>query len=211
MEEHYDHPTGYWHHADENSGYGLVSQFERDCIHAWAKIVWELRSLVIDITGQLGSASELETRLDMNVAAVGQLLMPYYGSIAVAEFNTALLRVVHAILDIIKAIMANQDLVDLRIMCDAAISALGDMLHQINPTWWAAGTVAEIFTKMTNLYITQTQSRIAREWMTGITAADDIYNLMVGGNPDGSPGFADIFSQGIIQQASDNLVSQQSQ
>ena len=209
VEEHYDRPMGYWHHADENMGYGMISQFERDSIHAWAKIVWELRSLIIDITGQLGSADELETRLLLNAAEVGELLTPYYDAVTVIEFNTALARVLTDIVSLIKATTSGLDTADLQMACDASIQSFAQLLHSVNPGSWLVATIVDVFTALKDLCIVQTQARMVRDWMTGINAADSAYDLMVGGNQRGMRGFADIFSQGITNQYSAYPVTQQ--
>lgn len=179
-------------------------QFERDSVTAWAKVIWELRSLVIDITGKLGSADELETKLDSNIVGVGNLLTPYYSTAQVDQFIAALRVVIGAIKDIIKAIAAGQDIAPLVTICRDNIVTFATLMHTMNPDWWAVATVHDAFTAMAQLYVTQTQARMDKEWMAGITAADAIYDLMVGGSSTGQIGFADIFSQGIIQQSLSN-------
>jgi hypothetical protein len=82
------------------------------------------------------------------------------------------------------------------VMADAT-KALGDFAEAANSSW-PSKAVVDIFTQVENLYIMQAISRIKKEWAADIQAADDAYNIIVAGQDSGSPGFADIFSAGIL-------------
>jgi hypothetical protein len=74
---------------------------------------------------------------------------------------------------------------------------LAEFAYKANPMWMT-DVVTDIFTKMEDLYITQTKSRLIKEWMAGVKAADDAYNLMVVKQDNGAASFADIYAAGIV-------------
>lgn len=211
VEEHFDHPIAaeLKNKVDNTKPMGdkksksinvydlsPLSQLEKDSINYWAQLSWRIRSLVISITSGDEDIDLLKTRMASDIDNISTVFAQYYDTDKVTTFTTLLNTLTLALVDVITAIKADKDTTDTMKALTDATGAFADFLESSNKSW-PSKVVADILSQVENLYIMQTISRIKKEWATGVTAADDAYNIMVVKQDNGDPSFADIFSAGI--------------
>lgn len=222
IEEHYDHPmamelkktteqNGYIvtpqpkpksGNTTQSNGYRIhtfpnLRKVEKDSITAWSLLSWRIRSLVISITEGDDDVDLLMTRAGSDIDMISSLLEPVYGESAAKKFNELLYAIVASLVEVLYKIKKNEDTVDAMSILKDNTQSFAEFAYKANPMWMT-DVVTDIFTKMEELYITQAKSRLMKEWMAGVRAADDAYNLMVVKQDNGDASFADIYAAGII-------------
>ena len=187
-----------------------LSLIEKHSLNRWSCLNTRIRSLVISITEGDDDLDLLKARMADDITKISELLVECYGQDAATTFSKLLSDVVLSLADVLMLVKADKDTTKaMTIMADAT-KALGDFAEAANSAWPSKAVVG-IFTQVENLYIMQAISRIKKEWAAGVQAADDAYNIMVVGQDDGSPSFADIFSAGLLscmQTTIENLIEE---
>lgn len=198
--------TGWMHTYD----FSPLSLIEKRSLNRWACLNWRIRSLVISITEGDDDLDLLKARMANDISKISELLIECYGEDASNTFNKLLSDVTLSLADVLMLVKADKDTTKAMITLADANKALGDFAEAAN-SLWPSKAVVDIFTQVENLYIMQAISRIKKEWAAGVSAADDAYNIMVVGQDDGGPSFAEIFSAGILacmEKSIQNLISE---
>ena len=177
--------------------YTPLNLIEKRSINRWACLSWRIRNLVISVTANGDDIEIIKARMADDVSKISELLIGCYGQDAANTFSKLLNDVVLSLADVLMLVKADKDTTKAMTAMADATKALGDFAEAANSAW-PSKAVVDIFTQVENLYIMQAISRIKKEWSAGVTAADDAYNIMVVGQENGDPSFADIFSSGII-------------
>jgi hypothetical protein len=173
-----------------------LSSIERASINAWAQLNWRIRNLITSIIIGEDDVEVLSARLASDIDAICAIIAPYVTADEATQFKTALGALWSSLLDVVKAVKLGTNTTVLMTALTANIDAFATLVHAVN-SGWDNFAVADIFTKVADLYVTQAQSRLSKEWDKGTDAADQAYNLMVVTQDGSNPSFADIFSNGI--------------
>lgn len=214
VEEHYDHPsvlpddmncdTTPVYYSNNRKAMAVftspeTTQLIKDSLNNWGQLCWRLRSLVISITEGDKDVDLLKTRLTGDIDELGKIVNKVYGLTGANKFKELVENITTTLVDILAAIKSDSTTLTTKLKAKLTddISALGDFLSSVNPTW-PASAVKSIFTTFTDLYVQQAENRLAKQWSAGVDAADKAYNLMVIKQPNGGPSFADIFANGLI-------------
>lgn len=189
-----------------------LSLIEKRSINRWACLNWRIRSLVISITEGDDDIDLLKARMADDITKISELLIECYGEDAAKTFRKLLTNVVLSLSEVLMLVKADKDTTKAMTTLADANKALGDFAEAASSAW-PSKAVVDIFTQVENLYIMQAISRIKKEWAAGVSAADDAYNIMVVGQENGDPSFADIFSSGILscmETTIENMISENS-
>lgn len=213
IEEHYDHPLAMQYKASmENSQEMLVkpmavesymeNKFKlniRECINHY---ISRVRSYLVSyIDGDGADLATIEEQLFKDINYIGQeVVRKYYGVEAATVFEKMLKNISVSLIDTIKVIKAGGDITDLRAGCIRAINELAQFLASANPNNWPADAVNKIIGAAADAWIAQAQYRVKKEWAKDIASVDLTHRIMISGQADDTPGFADVFSSGIIAE-----------
>jgi hypothetical protein len=175
-----------------------LNLIEKRSINRWACLNNRIRNLVVSITqGENTITDLLKSKITDDITKISELLVECYGEDAAKTFRKLLTNVVLSLSEVLMLVKADKDTTQAMTTLADANKALGDFTEAANSAW-PSKAVVDIFTQVENLYIMQAISRIKKEWAAEVDAADSAYNIMVVGQDNGSPSFADIFSAGIL-------------
>jgi len=177
--------------------YPILKQIEKDSINAWSLLNWRIRNLVISITEGNDDTDLLMKHAANDIEMIGSLLIPVYGESAAKKFNELLYKIVESLASVLMRIKAGRDSSDEMSKLKDDTQTFAEFVYKANPIW-VTEVVKDIFTKVEDLYIAQTRSRLKKDWPAGVKAADDAYNIMVVKQDNGDASFADIYAAGII-------------
>jgi len=178
--------------------YEPLSLIEKRSINRWACLNSRVRSLVVSVTqGDDVITDLIKARMADDITKISDLLVGCYGEDAAKTFRKLLTDVVLSLSEVLMLVKADKDTTKAMTVMADANKALGDFAEAANSSW-PSTAVVDIFSQFENLYIMQAISRIKKEWTADLQAADAAYKIMVSGQDNGSPSFADIFSAGIL-------------
>lgn len=212
VEEHFAHPAAAHIKASLTYGYkpeametNSTMNFRKDSKYYLAKFFWRVRSYIVSVTDSAEDQMALEMQLFKDIYKVAELIKPFYGDAAATTFEQRLKAVAIAAVEVIKAVKAGRDPVDLRNQAIMRIDELAAFLSTANPSNWPAAAVSNIFTKLLDAWIDQTTSRTKKMWDADFAASDAASHLFMNGLSGDPSAFTDIFANGIIQQFPDNF------
>lgn len=139
-------------------------------------------------------------QLKKDVTALSQVINEYYGTIASIRFNEHVTSMVKSLGEIVKAIKSGKSITELKQRLTVDIKDIARLLDNVNMRFWPEDAVMGILTKVADEWIVQAESREKKDWTADAESVDKVNAIMIAGQPDGTMSFADIFSNGIIQQ-----------
>lgn len=219
VEEHFDHPQSGMikagmhqgmHHNDHYTNLARAVESESavklrmDAHSFFNKYLWRLRNYLISALGTGDDLASVEGQLFQNINDLGELVAQYYTSSAANSVNEHLSGYATAMTELIQGMKSGKSVQPFKDAALAHANGLSMVLSQLNPTRWPAAAVKDIFSKYTDLWVAQVDARLKKNWAADISALDQAHKLIVG-DSGGTPGFADIFASGIIQQFSERF------
>lgn len=214
-EEHFDHPMGMDIKATiEHSGRrrpmavdsASAMKFKSDAQKYFSDYLWRIRSYIVSyIDGPGEDLATIESQLFKDIENISSLVKQYYGGGAAIKFDMALKDITLALIDVIKAVKAGQDTVAPQAKAVQMIDVLAQLLAMANPVHWPASAVNSILDAAAAAWVSQARARLNKDWVADVAASVLDRNIILSGQADGTPGFADVFALGVINQFPDRF------
>ena len=175
-------------------------EFRMNIRSLFSRFFWRVRDYLISVLDSRES-SDVEAELYKNIEAIGSFIESYYGSTSVNSFNNAMKDVIKNLIFIVRDIKSDKDITESRNKLSESIRALSMFLNGINPSQWPYAAVYDIFSELSNNWISQISSRKYKDWIEDMRSVDKNEDIMLSGDAStGVSPFSDIFAKGIISQ-----------
>jgi hypothetical protein len=220
VEEHFDHPV--MAEAAARTGcnimpmFNTVSQFSppavilpinteagvqlrMDANNYFSSLVSAARNFIVSTIAGSDDQPLTEERL-VKLGTLDGIVRPYYGADAALAVDQKLKDIIAGLIELVKTAKSGRDIAPSTSKVFEAIDGLATLLSGANPTYWPKSAVISIWESAAKDWATQAVSRHRKDWLADQAAADAVVRTLVSGQPDGSPGFADIVAKGIIDQ-----------
>lgn len=214
-EEHFDHPMAMNVKAALDCGVtppppmamdsASTMKLKSDARKYFGDYLWRVRSFIVSyIDGPGEDLATIESQLLKDIENISSLVKPHYGAAAATKFDLLLKDISLALVDVVKAVKAGADTTALQAKCVALIDELAQFLSKANPQFWPASAVNSILDQAAAAWVAQARARVKKDWPADIAASDLAHSVILAGQGS-TPGFADIFSSGIIGQFPDHF------
>ena len=167
------------------------------CETAWTKFLWCMHYYISSIVDNSSNQTELGARVVKEIGYIGDIVKDYWDVATATAFNSALTAVANAECQVVKDLVAGTDATADKTALATAITAFATLISGLNSTTWHADTVNKIWTTLSTAWTDQASCRINKLWSNEIGASQWAHAILIGGTADGTPGFADIFAEGI--------------
>lgn len=179
--------------------------FRMDSRSMWAKYAWSLLNYGISLNNNLAVTDQVEARMLKNSYAIGDAIVPYYGSTAGDKLGTLLASIAKVGFDVVKAVKDKKPLDTLQSMWANLIGDLAALMNQLNPNNWPIDLITDYFTNLTKYWTDQIIANSSGDSVADDIAIDRINKLVITGITNSVPthkssSLADIVSRGIIAQ-----------
>ena len=205
-EEHFHHPHALSMMAQIPTAVLPVSSTESEVRFQmlartyWSRFVWRMRNYIIAITDNHESQGEIATALFKDLDNISSLLSPYWTDEEVLDFNSALSQLISNAVAVVRAIRMGTDTGSASATLAASVPAFSTLMGQLNPESWPKSAVESIWRAATNSWTDQATARMRKNWLADLLASNLSHDILVSGQESGTPGFADIFAQGVISR-----------
>lgn len=212
-EEHFEHPMAMHIKTAMDSGKitapeapipASVIKFKSDAQKYFNDYLWRVRSFIVSyIDGPGEDLATIESQIFKDIEHISSLVKQYYGSGAATKVDIELKDITLALIEVIKTVKGGGDTTPTQDKCVASINVLANTLSAANPTFWPASAVNKILDAAAAAWVAQTRARTKKDWPADIAATDLARGIILSGQADGTPGFAQVFESGVIGQFPD--------
>jgi hypothetical protein len=166
----------------------------------FGNFVNSVRSLIVSVMNSSLDQAVIEEQLSNDIAALSNVVSVFYGETAGYRFKEHLTAIAASLSGIIGAIKTGKNTSELKATLEMQIKDMAKLLYGVNMDFWPEAVVNSILTKVTDQWVLQAVSRGEKDYEADLNSAQLVREIMVTGQQDGTPSFADIFSNGVIQQ-----------
>lgn len=209
VEEHFDHPVAMdiKSRMDYNrptpsamADTQSMVQLKLDSRTLFGNLVNSVRSLIVSVMDNGPDQKVIEDQLFKDIYALSDVVGVFYGETAGKRFNEHLTAIATTLASIVVIIKSGKNITEQKAMLEVHITELAKLLDSANMRYWPELTVIGILNKVADQWIMQATSREKKDYPADLASAKIVNEIMVTGAADGTPSFADIFSNGVIQQ-----------
>ena len=209
VEEHFDHPaaTHMKYSMDCNPPIQptmpdtkSMVQLKLDSRTLFGNLVNSVRSLIVSITDNGPDQKVIEDQLFKDIFALSEVVSVFYGETAGKRFDEHLKAIATTLANIVVIIKSGKSITEQKAMLEVYIKDLAKLLDNANMRYWPELTVIGVLNKVADQWITQATAREKKDYPADLASSKIVNEIMVTGSSDGAPSFADIFSDGVIQQ-----------
>jgi hypothetical protein len=177
-----------------------ATKFTSDTLYLFWNYFLKLRSYLTNAMDSGTNLTTIESQLFSDITSLGNEVKTYYGDAAAASFDQYLKAYLISIIHVINAIKAGHSTTDLMTKITSSITDLANFLSTANPVNWPASVVTHILNQDAAAWVSQATDRKSKKWIADVAALEAAKGIMLTGQPDKTPGFANIFINGIIHQ-----------
>lgn len=169
-----------------------MNDFLADSRYVWDEHVFYTRNAIISILENLADAEYVTNRLIENQNNIGNLMRPYYSADVVDEYVSLLKDHIALVAEFAKAVRDKKDIMPIQSQMQSNSAAIVSFLNTADPNRWSTTVVNNLWSKHMDYTAQQVMSRVNKEWLTDIAAADENHKVITE--------FADLFGNGIVFQ-----------
>lgn len=166
----------------------------------FSNFVNRVHSYIASAIAGNGDLDSIGDRLKKDITALSEVINEYYGNTASIRFNEYVSSLVKSLSEVVKAIKSGKNTGELVARATVDINDIARLLDNLNGRFWPESAVVNILTQVTNEWVAQATAREKKDWTADAESVDKVNAIMITGQPDNTMSFADIFSNGIIQQ-----------
>lgn len=211
VEEHFDHPVAVEMRSkmnympQKNSRLTMMNdqamlQIKLDSRTLFGNFANSVRSLIVSIMDNGLDQKVITDQLFNDIYMLGKVVGNFYGEDAEKQFDDCLKAISLTLADLVSAVKFGKSTTDLKSKLETQIMELAKLLDSANPEFWPEATVISIISKVAEQWLIQAAAREKKDFAADLESSKLVNAIMVTGSPNGVPSFADIFSNGVIQQ-----------
>jgi hypothetical protein len=167
------------------------------CENAWKDFLWCMHYYINGVVDGSPNQSDQANQLVNDINCISKIIGDYWGAATGQAFGTALTNLAQAQIQVVKDLTAKTNTTASEAALATAVQSFATVVDSVNPTSWPKNTVASILTSATTAWTDEARNRVNKLWSNELSAARWVHDIFIGGTADGTPGFAEIFADGI--------------
>jgi hypothetical protein len=215
VEHHYDHPMALemlanTHVVDNSKIKSTLSvmpadQFAQNIFDLFNSYMTHMRNYLISTLNSAPDQAYTAELVNSDIINISDVANSYFDKNSTQVLGGLFGSSVQNLHNVATALRAGQDISKFQSDYASMVSLFSQKLHTLDPTYWPASTIEQIFTDLNASWLTQMQARLKQDWTadsSALTVANSLVlnGYVTNGQTGLSPGLAEIFANGIIKQ-----------